>query len=270
MPHLFSYGTLQDERVQLKTYGRRLDGQRDELVGFEPALVEIADHEVAARPGEDHHDNVAFNASDASRVVGMVFEVSDAELLDTDAYEAPSFYQRVTATLASGRHAWVYVHARAVRRAVLGDEPILRALRLQALTDAPGAFGSTYERELARTPADWQRWLSPGATFVLEGSDGPCGIVACARDTAEAADVELMAMWVNPIARGCRDGDALVAAVLAWAKAEGATVVRLKVVPDNQRARRFYERNRFRLTGAHTVRARDGQIELLMEHVIEV
>jgi hypothetical protein len=30
--------------------------------------------------------------------------------------------------------------ARSVRRAVLGDEPILRELRLQALHDAPGAF----------------------------------------------------------------------------------------------------------------------------------
>jgi hypothetical protein len=27
-----------------------------------------------------------------------------------------------------------------VRRAVIGDEPVLRALRLQALTDSPRAF----------------------------------------------------------------------------------------------------------------------------------
>jgi hypothetical protein len=33
-----------------------------------------------------------------------------------------------------------------VRRAVVGDEPGLRELRLQALSDAPAAFGSTYER----------------------------------------------------------------------------------------------------------------------------
>ena len=67
-----------------------------------------------------------------------------------------------------------------VRRAIAGDEPILRALRLQALSDTPDAFGSTYERELARTTADWQRWLSPGATFILTDDDDPRGIVAAA------------------------------------------------------------------------------------------
>jgi hypothetical protein len=56
----------------------------------------------------------------------------------------------------------------AERRAALGDEPVLRELRLQALSEAPDAFGSTYERELARTTSDWQRWLSPGVTFILE------------------------------------------------------------------------------------------------------
>ncbi len=35
MPLLFSYGTLQQEDVQLSTFGRLLQGQRDELLGFE-------------------------------------------------------------------------------------------------------------------------------------------------------------------------------------------------------------------------------------------
>jgi hypothetical protein len=55
-----------------------------------------------------------------------------------------------------------------LRRAELGDEPTLRELRLEALSEAPDAFGSTYEREVARTTADWQRWMSPGVTFILE------------------------------------------------------------------------------------------------------
>lgn len=40
-----------------------------------------------------------------------------------------------------------------VRAATLGDELVLRELRLQALTDAPEAFGSTYDCEVARTAA---------------------------------------------------------------------------------------------------------------------
>jgi gamma-glutamylcyclotransferase (GGCT)/AIG2-like uncharacterized protein YtfP len=41
----------------------------------------------------------------------MVFEITDAELASVDEYEAVFFYKRVTARLASGRHAWVYVDA---------------------------------------------------------------------------------------------------------------------------------------------------------------
>ena len=58
MPLLFSYGTLQQEDVQLATLGRRLDGHPDELVGFEPSLVRIEDPGIAARLGKTHHNNV--------------------------------------------------------------------------------------------------------------------------------------------------------------------------------------------------------------------
>lgn len=109
MPLLFSYGTLQQENVQLSTFGRRLNGQRDELVGFEPSLVRIEDPQVAATLGKAHHANVKFNGNEDSRVPGMVFEITDAELVSVDEYEAAFSYQRVAATLASGRQTWVYV-----------------------------------------------------------------------------------------------------------------------------------------------------------------
>ena len=38
MPLLFSYGALQREHLQLSTCGRLLDGQKDELVRYAPAL----------------------------------------------------------------------------------------------------------------------------------------------------------------------------------------------------------------------------------------
>jgi hypothetical protein len=43
MPLLFSYGTLQQDNVQLSTFGRLLHGHTDELVGFESAIVQIED-----------------------------------------------------------------------------------------------------------------------------------------------------------------------------------------------------------------------------------
>ncbi len=109
MPLLFSYGTLQQEDVQMSTFGRRLNGQRDELLRFEPALVRIEDPLLVATSGKTHHANVKFNGNEESRVPGMVFEITDAELAHVDEYEVAFFYKRVAATLASGRQVWVYL-----------------------------------------------------------------------------------------------------------------------------------------------------------------
>jgi len=84
MPLLFSYGSLQEERVQLAALGRRLDGRRDELPGFEPSQVRIEDPRVAEATGRTHHANVTCNGDPGRRVPGMVFEVTDAELADVD------------------------------------------------------------------------------------------------------------------------------------------------------------------------------------------
>jgi len=94
MPLVFSYGTLPQEDVQLSTFGRLLQGQRDELLGFE------------------HHANVTFNGRNDSRVTGTAFEITDAELAAADRYERQAAYKRVAAMLASGRQARVYVDAR--------------------------------------------------------------------------------------------------------------------------------------------------------------
>jgi RimJ/RimL family protein N-acetyltransferase len=151
-----------------------------------------------------------------------------------------------------------------VRRAVIGDEPVLRALRLQALTDSPRAFSSTYEREVARTTEDWQRWLAPAATFILEASGEPGGLVAGVPDQHDFSVVHLMAMWVHPRLRGSGAADALVSSVKAWAAQVGATRVHLKVVESNYRARRCYERAGFQVTGRQSVLERTGDIEIEM------
>jgi len=107
MPLLFSYGTLQQPEVQQSTFGRLLDGQPDELVGFERSLLEIDDPEFVATSGKAHHAIVTFNGRPDSRVSGIVFELSESELASADEYE-PDGYRRIAATLASGKQAWVY------------------------------------------------------------------------------------------------------------------------------------------------------------------
>ncbi|HJU75574.1 MAG TPA: gamma-glutamylcyclotransferase family protein [Gemmatimonadaceae bacterium] len=107
MPLLFSYGTLQDESVQMSTFGRFLEGHADELIGYEESLFEIADPEFVATSGKAYHKIVRYNGNSDSRVPGMVFDVTDSELAKSDDYE-PEGYKRISARLASGKDAWVY------------------------------------------------------------------------------------------------------------------------------------------------------------------
>jgi hypothetical protein len=110
MPLLFSYGTLQDPDVQLATFGHHLQGEKDLLPGYEPALVPISDPAVAARLGRLHHYNARATGDDWSSVQGTALEVTDEELAKADGYEAAFGYRRVEVTLSSGKLAWVYVH----------------------------------------------------------------------------------------------------------------------------------------------------------------
>ena len=113
MPFLFSYGTLQQEPVQLSLFGRRLLGHPDELVGFEQGLFEIEDPDFVATSGKAFHAIVKYNGRNDSRVSGTVLEVLDSELTSADEYE-PAGYKRVSTTLASGKRAWVYADERSL------------------------------------------------------------------------------------------------------------------------------------------------------------
>ena len=109
MPWLFSYGTLQQEAVQVSTFGRRLRGEADELVGFELGVCRVDDPAFVAASGKADHAIVRPGRPD-SRVRGMVLELTDAELAQADAYE-PKGYARVAAKTTSGKQVWVYAGA---------------------------------------------------------------------------------------------------------------------------------------------------------------
>jgi gamma-glutamylcyclotransferase (GGCT)/AIG2-like uncharacterized protein YtfP len=106
---LFSYGTLQQEGVQIAQFGRRLHGTPDALTGWHLQMVEITDADVLAKSGKRFHPIVRPGAA-KDRVSGTVFEISAEELAAADRYEVAD-YKRVAAPLASGRTAWVYVKA---------------------------------------------------------------------------------------------------------------------------------------------------------------
>ena len=97
---LFSYGTLQTPAVQLATFGRRLQGRPDTLVGYRLTTIRIED--------EDHR-NLQFTGSASDYVEGTVFEVTKKEIEQADAYE-PDEYERVSVKLKSGQDAWAYLN----------------------------------------------------------------------------------------------------------------------------------------------------------------
>lgn len=108
MPYLFSYGTLQQEEVQISTFGRKLVGYSDELPEFEQSLVKIENPEVVTTSGRTHHPIIKFTGAKYNCVNGTVFEVTDVELANADKYEVAA-YKRVAVKLTSGIQAWVYV-----------------------------------------------------------------------------------------------------------------------------------------------------------------
>jgi ribosomal protein S18 acetylase RimI-like enzyme len=130
-----------------------------------------------------------------------------------------------------------------------GNWRALRDIRLAALRDAPQAFASTYEREVAFTEADWLRWISRGDTFLAYAPElgaAPVGIVS--EYEGEPGTIELISMWISPEARGRGIGRALVEAVLGQARAKSMTRVHLWVAESNRSARLLYERCGFQPT----------------------
>ena len=105
--NLFSYGTLQKDKVQLELFGRLLNGATDVLKGYRIASVEIKDEAFLAK-GEEKFQRTLIPTGDATDLVeGTIFEIPAAELLLADKYE-PDNYQRVKVMLQSGKKAWIY------------------------------------------------------------------------------------------------------------------------------------------------------------------
>ena len=138
-----------------------------------------------------------------------------------------------------------------VRGTVADDWQALRDIRLEALQDAPTAFGSTYERETERGEAHWRDRIARGGTFLAfvpeVTSSEPAGLIGGYQE--DPVTVELVSMYVRPRARGRSVGEALVATVIAWARNRNAAEVHLWVTETNAPARALYERCGFTLTG---------------------
>lgn len=107
MPLLFSYGTLQLDSVQLDSFGRLLQGDKDQLPYYKLEQLEITDTQVLASSRQQFHP-IAVKGNPEDFVEGMVFEITAQELAQADQYEVKD-YIRIRAKLSSGKNAFVYV-----------------------------------------------------------------------------------------------------------------------------------------------------------------
>ena len=106
--YLFSYGTLQLEKVQIESFGRRLHGTKDSLPGYRLEQLKIIDKDVLAKSEQQYHPIAVVSNNIHDKIEGVVFEITGEELLQADKYEVAD-YKRISVTLASGKKAWIYV-----------------------------------------------------------------------------------------------------------------------------------------------------------------
>jgi ribosomal protein S18 acetylase RimI-like enzyme len=125
-----------------------------------------------------------------------------------------------------------------------GEGDRWRCIRLKALREAPYAFGTTYAEATQWSVARWEAQVVEFATFVAVRDERDIGVARGAAHHRSDA-LELVSLWVDPMARRRGIAAQLIDKVATWATAAGATVLVLDVVADNPAAIALYDRAGF-------------------------
>lgn len=128
--------------------------------------------------------------------------------------------------------------------------PLIREIRLRALSADPHAFGQSWETESTYDDAVWRERVNEAAWFLALDNDDPVAIVASRheKDSPET-ERELQAMWVQSDFRGHGLAHDLADAVVEWARTDGAETLALYVHPSNEPAVALYKSLGFTSTG---------------------
>jgi len=133
-----------------------------------------------------------------------------------------------------------------IRELTEDDWALWRKLRQAALADAPDAFRSTLAEWTGAGDVE-ERWrarlVSVPFNVVADRGAQPIGMASGTGPLD--GEVQLISMWVAPEDRACGVGEALVGAVVRWAKDVEANRIALDVRQSNDRAIGFYHRNGF-------------------------
>lgn len=141
-------------------------------------------------------------------------------------------------------------------RSFRADEwTLYRALRLEALRDAPNAFGSTLAREKAFADQEWITRLERGvasdvdAPLVAESDGRAVGLAWARIDAEQPGTAKLYQFWVHPEFRRRGVGRLLIDAAIAWARGSNVTEMVLDVALGPESAIDFYRRVGFYVVG---------------------
>ena len=110
MEYLFSYGTLQEDDVQVELFGRRLNGGRDVLKGYKTSPIELTEEGFASYTEQATYLIASVSDDENDAIEGTALEVSGEDLSVVDGYE-PEEYKRAKVTLELGKRAWIYLKA---------------------------------------------------------------------------------------------------------------------------------------------------------------
>jgi ribosomal protein S18 acetylase RimI-like enzyme len=133
-----------------------------------------------------------------------------------------------------------------IRRLSPSDVAGFRSIRLEALRNAPEAFGSTFERESSESLQYFVDRLERNVVFGGFFGDSLAGVAGFYRQEGIKMSHKgvLWGMYLKPEARGSGLAPILVERLLEHASQE-VEQVQLTVVASNPRAIRFYERMGF-------------------------
>jgi len=139
-----------------------------------------------------------------------------------------------------------------VRRLEESDWAAYRAVRLDALSESPGAFSATYADETGMSEADWRARMLRSRRFLAERGGQAAGIASLGRHEPPEGESgnagEIFGLWVTPPARGTGVATALAQAAAGQALADGRSHIVYWVSTDNGRAVAFASGLGFRPT----------------------
>ena len=137
------------------------------------------------------------------------------------------------------------------RPSTAADASQIRRLRLEALLDAPAAYGTRHEEVVGWSEQQWLDMATSPSSFVVLVDDEIIGIARGGTHDGEVDSTNrwLWGMYVTPASRGTGAAQVLIEAVAEWSRADGGSALCLYVSTAAPRARTLYEKVGFVATG---------------------